>query len=341
MSKYAYVTNTDSNNVSIVDLQTFEEVKRIDIGDSPRGAMAIDKKRSKGFISNCAGNTISVINLLTEEEVKIEVGLAPRGVEISTNNDYLFVANSGESTVSIVDLENLKEVHKIKVGRNPRQISISYDNKYVYVPNFGSDSITIIEIDYDNILNSKAVDEIFLAKEAMPYHVYPDETGKLLFTANTFNHTISVIDSELKKVIKTINVGYNPRAVITEPSGKYLLVSCEASNCISVINRTNWQEIKRIPVGATPRGLVVDTTNNTLLVSCFQRIVLLNESAASRDKMTLISLDTLTRIGNLPTGVGACSVNIVNSEEIFEGHLLEEKYKKDKDYLKGNNLEIC
>ncbi|OAU15787.1 YncE family protein [Lacticaseibacillus rhamnosus] len=44
MGKVAYVTNTDSNDISVVDLQTSSEINRIAIGDSPRGAMAIDKK---------------------------------------------------------------------------------------------------------------------------------------------------------------------------------------------------------------------------------------------------------------------------------------------------------
>lgn len=333
MSKFAYVTNTDSNSISVVDLQTSEEVKQIDIGDSPRGAMAIDKKRGLGFVSNCAGNTVSVIDLFNESEIKkITVGLAPRGVEISEDCNWLFVANSGSSSVSIVDLEIHEEVCQISVQRNPRQLSISPDGIYVNVPNFGSDSVSIIEINYTNMNDSKVIATIPLGKNAKPYHVYPSQDGQYLFTANTFNHSVSVISFKEKKVIRTISCGYNPRAVITEPSGKYLFVSAEASNALSVIDRNTWQEIKRIPVGPTPRGMAVNEDNNTIIVTAFDRSTVSLQSIydyehdTSQDKMTVVSIDTLSRIGNLPTGLGACSLNILETDSLTDGYKIIEKH---------------
>lgn len=326
MSRYAYITNTDSNTISVVDLQTTEEVKQVEIGDSPRGAMAIDKKRGLGYVSNCAGDTVSVIDLNSDKEYgRIRVGLAPRGVEISADSNYLFVTNSGSASVSIVDLSIKKEVKNIEVGRNPRQLSISPNSEYIYVPNFGSDSISIIKIDYTNIDNTKVITEIPLVSDAKPYHVYPNEDGTLLFTANTFNHSVSVIDVAREEVIRTISVGYNPRAVITEPTGKYLFVSAEASNAVSVVDRKIWQEIERIPVGPTPRGLIVDEVNNYVLVTAFDRTKI--AYLAGQDRISIISIDTLKRIGNLPSGLGACSINIVDTKEIEK--TIIDKSKRD------------
>ncbi|WP_430595929.1 YncE family protein [Streptococcus gallolyticus] len=318
MSKYAFITNTDSNTISVVDLQLNEEVKQIAIGDSPRGAMAIDKSRGFGFVSNCAGNTISVVNLKTGfEEKKIEVGLAPRGVDISPDNKWLYVANSGSATVSVVDMETQNVVHTIEVERNPRQLQVTPDGKFVFVPNFGSDSVSIIEVNTADITKSQNISNIFLGKNAKPYHSYPNEDGTLIFTANTFGNSISVVSRLENKVLKTIKVGYNPRAVITEPTGKYLLVSAEASNALSVVSRETWQEVKRIPVGATPRGLAINPDNNTILITAFQRMMLTDIDLAY-DRVSVVSLDNLTRVGDVPTGLGACSLNIIDSEEIEE-----------------------
>lgn len=329
MSKFAFVTNTDSNTISVVDLQTKEELKQIDIGESPRGAMAIDKERGFGFVSNCAGNTISVINLLEGElEGEIEVGLAPRGVDISSDNKWLFVANSGSATVTIIDLATREVVHTVNVERNPRQLQVSPNGKYVTVPNFGSDSMSIIEIDDSDIINSKNIANINLGKNTRPYHAFPSEDSQLVFTANTFAHTISVVSIADKKVIKTISVGYNPRAVITEPSGKYLIVSAEASNALCIIDRESYQEVKRIDVGATPRGMDINPENNTVCTTGFQRNHLfgnpsLGSTDASADSLTVVSLDTLTRVGNLPTGLGACSLKILETDDVVDGDVIE------------------
>ncbi|GFH40623.1 beta-propeller fold lactonase family protein [Lactococcus insecticola] len=329
MSKFAFVTNTDSNTLSVVDLQTTEELKQIDIGESPRGAMAVDKVRGYGFVSNCAGNTISVINILeAESQGEIEVGLAPRGVDISPDNKWLFVANSGSATVTIIDLSTHEVVHTVAVERNPRQLQVSPNGKFVSVPNFGSDSISIINVDNSNIKNTKNIANINLGKYTRPYHAFPSEDGQLVFTANTFSHTVSVVSVADKKVIKTISVGYNPRAVITEPSGKYLIVSAEASNALCIIDRQTYQEIKRIDVGATPRGMDINTDNNTVCSTSFQRNHLfgapsLGSTDASGDSVTVISLDTLTRVGNLPSGLGACSVKIIETDDVINGELIE------------------
>ncbi|MDR3189648.1 MAG: beta-propeller fold lactonase family protein [Lactobacillaceae bacterium] len=315
MTKVAYVTNTDSNDISVVDLLTEKELGRIGIGDSPRGAMAIDKKRNLGYVSNTAGETISVIDLVHNTETRrIAVGLAPRGVDISPDFNYLFVSNSGSGSLSIVDLENQQVVKTILVGRNPRQLSISLDGRLVCVPNFGSDSISLIEINYENITDSQVLNEIELSKDAKPYHAYIDKFENIIFTANTFNSSVSVIDLKTQRVVDNIIVGAGPRAVISDLTGKFLFVSSEAANAVSVIDRETRKEFKRIPVGGTPRGMQIDPDTNHLLISDFTRTFSTPLSPYFDDKLTVIDINKLERIGNLPTGLGACSVNIFETE---------------------------
>lgn len=329
MTKIAYVTNTDSNSVSVVDVEQAFEYGRIEIGDSPRGAMAIDQDKNFGFISNCAGDTISVIDLTENIEAKrVRVGLAPRGVEISPDFKYVFVSNSGSATVSFVDTSTLETVFELPVGRNPRQLSISKNGETLAVPNFGSDSVSIIEVNYADITKSTVRSEIKLPTEAKPYHAFLDEFSPLIFTANTFNNSISVIDLQTEAVIKNIPVGFGPRSVISDLEGKYLLTSEEASNAIGVIDRKTFTEIKRIPVGGTPRGMDIDSENNTLLISCFERTIWDNpfdgKEIFYNESVSVIDLYTLTRTGSLPSGLGACSLKIFETEnpaKNFEGTL--------------------
>lgn len=138
--------------------------------------------------------------------------------------------------------------------------------------------------------------------------------SRYAYVTNTDSNTISVVSLATNEELYQIEVGYNPRAVITEPSGRYLFVSAEASNALSIIDRRTWQEIKRIAVGPTPKGLIVDEENNVIIVTAFDRTNI--TMLTGNDKMSIVSIDTLTRIGNLPTGIGACSVNIVDTEKL-------------------------
>src|SRR3954447_3889226 len=53
---------------------------------------------------------------------KINVGSTPKGVKISPDKRYVFVANEVSGSVSIIDLQNLKVIKEIKVGPVPHNI---------------------------------------------------------------------------------------------------------------------------------------------------------------------------------------------------------------------------
>lgn len=98
---------------------------------------------------------------------------------------------------------------------------------------------------------------------------------------------------------------------------QYAFITNTDSNTISVVDLQLNEEVKRIPVGATPRGLAINPDNNTILITAFQRMMLTDIDLAY-DRVSVVSLDNLTRVGDVPTGLGACSLNIVDSEEIEE-----------------------
>ncbi|MFO3689030.1 YncE family protein [Staphylococcus felis] len=312
--KFIYVTNTDSNDISVISSNKNSELTRIPVGGSPRGSMALHKNLPYGYVCNCAGDTISKIDLTNnKEDSKIKVGLAPRGVCVDPNRELIYVSNSGSSDVSIVSTENDKEILRINVGENPRFLSVSPDGKYLSVPCSGSDNIYIIELT-DNVLYSKISSIVELGEYAKPYHAFTHKNYNI-YTANTHRHSVSVIDLYKKTVTTEIPVGYGPRAVIADPHKDLIYVSCEASNSVSVIDINKNEEIKHIDVGPTPRGLKIDEKSEILYVSAFKR-TMLSKYNQDGDGLSVVDLKTLERKGYIKTGLGPCSVSIYepNSE---------------------------
>ncbi|WP_281200814.1 YncE family protein [Staphylococcus schleiferi] len=306
--KFIYVTNTDSNDISVISSKQESELTRIPVGGSPRGSMALHKSLPYGYVCNCAGDTISKIDLTNnKEDSKIKVGLAPRGVCVDPNKEIIYVSNSESSDVSIVSTENDQEISRIKVGENPRFLSVSSDGKYLSVPCSGSDSIYIIELG-ENILDSKISSIVELGENAKPYHAFTHKNYNV-YTANTHRHSVSVIDLHKKTLITEIPVGYGPRAVIADPYKNLVYVSCEASNSVSAIDINKNEEIKHIDVGPTPRGLKIDEESETLYVSAFKR-TMISKYNQDGDGLSVVDLKTLERKGYVKTGLGPCSVSI-------------------------------
>lgn len=122
-------------------------------GSSPNSLVSNDKYL---FVSNGSNDCISVIDYkvgkeLTRIFIKPDVrlskyrGVIPFGLEISKDNKYLFVAESGINAVGVIDIdkspENMKVLGHIPTGWFPSKIQVSNDGKKLIVTSakgFGS-----------------------------------------------------------------------------------------------------------------------------------------------------------------------------------------------------------
>ena len=83
--------------------------------------------------------------------------------------------------------------------------------------------------------------------EPRGFALSPDESR--LFVANSWDDTISVIDTRALKVVATWHVGMEPSSVIDGPADKYLYVANRISNDVAVLNAQTGTEVKRLAAG--------------------------------------------------------------------------------------------
>ncbi|HET6590230.1 MAG TPA: cytochrome D1 domain-containing protein, partial [Candidatus Nitrosocosmicus sp.] len=76
---------------------------------------------------------------------KINVGDVPKGVKISPDKKYVFVANELPGSVSIIDLADLNVIKEVKVGPVPHNIVFSPDGVKAFVTVQGGDKIVILD----------------------------------------------------------------------------------------------------------------------------------------------------------------------------------------------------
>lgn len=74
---------------------------------------------------------------------RADVGNQPTGVAVG--GPYLYTANSGSASVSVLDKTTLKEVKRIGVGRVPLKVAASPDGSRVFVTERGSSSVSVLD----------------------------------------------------------------------------------------------------------------------------------------------------------------------------------------------------
>jgi len=217
------------------------------------------------FLITPQGTTNAYINLEVKSQSKgaeggaalllsprISQGRKPAGIK----SLMLYVTNTADNTVSVLDRLTNSLISVIQVGRSPKGIVVNPRGTYAYVANSGSNTVSIIDTMTNEL--EPVEDTIDLPLGIAPSNMAITSDGKYLFTANTDSDNVSMIDTELKKVIETFGVGNKPVDLRVSPGGQWLYVANQGSHDIYVVNiELGRQLVDRIPLQYEPSGIAV------------------------------------------------------------------------------------
>ncbi len=114
---FAYITNLDSNNVSVIDTAT-KAVATVDIETISYG-LAVTPDETKVYGAAEGINKISIINTSTNTvTTTLDVGIQPEGVAVTPDGSKVYVANSLSNTLSIIDTDT-NDVITVGAGSHP------------------------------------------------------------------------------------------------------------------------------------------------------------------------------------------------------------------------------
>ncbi len=112
------------------------------------------------------------------------------------------------------------------------------------------------------------------------------------YVSNERDNTISVVDLDEMKTIKTIDVGQRPRGITLTADGKSILVCASDDDTIQIIDRATLQITGELPSGADPETFALGPGGDRLFVS--------NEND---QLVTVIDLPSRKVVAKIPTGV--------------------------------------
>ena len=252
---FAYITDSFSNSVLVIDTATNAVVATVPVGNSPRG-VAVNSLGTRVYVVNSADNTVSVINTLTNIVIAtIGVGFAPIGVAVNKAGTRLYVTNSISNTVTVIDTSTNAIVTDIVVGGAPHGIIVNPADTRTYVSNFLSGTVSVIDNEINEVIATVAVGTGPEGLDANP-------SGTRVYVANTTTNTISVIDTSTNLVVANTAVGTNPQTVVVNPAGTKSYVTnyfAGTAGTVSVIDlSTNLTVGEPIPVGNGPIGASID-----------------------------------------------------------------------------------
>jgi len=261
----AYVTNSNSTTITIIDIASNTVAGIIDGFDGPSG-MVITLDGSRAYVNNYGGPegvgsgnaiTVRVVDLINNTIIgdPIVVGLAPAALAITPDGTFVYVANyvngnPGAGTMSVIQTSNNAVVGNITGFSGPFAIAITPNGKYAYVTNFGSNNfapigstVSVVKLSTNTIVATinLAIQPAGIAITPNGKHAYVTNYNTLYagsnFTDLTAGQgTVNIIDIETNQVIPpTIAVGQSPVNIAITPNGRFAYVTNYTSNTVNVI----------------------------------------------------------------------------------------------------------
>ena len=200
----------------------------------------------------------------------------------------IFVLNSLDANVSVIDASTWKETRRIATGKEPHHIYLTPDEKSVIVANAGSDSLTFIDprtaevqrvvhgtldpyqlrfspdmkwfVTVANRLNHIDIyrwdgKELTLAKRIpsskTPSHIWIDTKSTTAYASMQDSDELVAVDLATQTLKWRVKTGALPADVFGTPDDKHLLVGLTGGDHVEVYDVTGLQPklVKNIPTG--------------------------------------------------------------------------------------------
>ncbi|WP_165693793.1 Ig-like domain-containing protein, partial [Mycolicibacterium diernhoferi] len=194
----------------------------------------------------------------------VRVGNGPWGITVAPNGTRVYVANSNDGTVSVINTATNSIVGApIRVGLTPIGVAVSPDGSRVYVTNHDGDTLSVIDTATNQVVGAP----ISVGRGPVGVAVSPD--GSRVYVANYYGGTVSVIDTATNKTLgAAIPLGEHPLGIAMSPNGTRIYVTNSYTDTVTVIDTvTNSAVGDPVLVGRYPSSVTVSPNGSRVYVT--------------------------------------------------------------------------
>jgi len=229
----AFVPNTGYGQLIVVDLATDAILKTIDLGYTPSG-VAVSAAANRVAVTLTDLGAVQLRDATTYALLStVSTGPAPIGAAFSKDGRRLYVANAGDASVSVIDVQNGLEISpRLPAGTSPTGVAVATNGRALFVSNAGSNSVSMFDLTVTPPTSRT------IAVGARPTGIAVSADGNYAYVANADDDSISLLDAVNGLLIRTITqgIGSSPYAVAVDARDNSALVSHLSSSFVSIVS---------------------------------------------------------------------------------------------------------
>ena len=204
-NKIAYISSGADSSIYIFSLESMTLKKQLKInGQSEKFTLSEDG--TKLFYVDRKTNNIWAIELDNNYLLK-NIGSFPNISKIAYQNGKIYILSRTKNRVAIVDYETNGFINEFEVSEKP--VDMYAHNNELFILCAQDNIVEVLNTEEDVI-----TDKLYLNTNAFATNIVPVEGSNLIMVTNALSGLYSVIDTDLKEVIKTSPLDIPVRAIV-------------------------------------------------------------------------------------------------------------------------------
>lgn len=304
---FIYVTNEDSNDVSVIDGASDAVVATVPVGKRPRGLKVspdgtrlyaavsgapkcpptMDDDECEELETDLSADGIAEVDTAARKLLRVlPSGLDPEQFDVNWKTGLMYVANENANQASILDIAKGQIIGTVATGLEPEGVRVSPDGRVAYVTGEVDSDITVIDTATGTLKGRIKVG-------LRPRDITFSSDSSRAYVSNEIGASIGVIDVAASEVLHTwpLPQGSLPMGVVLSADEQTLYVANGRAGTVTAMNTSDGTVTHSVEVGRRPWGLTLSPDGKKLY----------SANGPSND-VSVIDVETFTVVATIAVG---------------------------------------
>ena len=263
-----YVPNEESDDVAVIDAETFEVIGRFPVGDMPEHVNP-DWGLEHLWVSNMNGGFLTKVDPLTSEPIEeVDLPIFPYalyytldGEKVMVITNYIGLHDVADNGVHFYDPDTWELIEYVNVPwPGADDADLTADGRYLAISAEYSGYVAFIDTEEMTLAGQTEVG-------SLPRDVRLSPDGSTFYVTNEGLGGIQTIDAETWELTGFIETGEGTHGIDFSRDTKLMYVANRAAGTITVIDVATNEIVDDWPVGGSPDEMVLNPDGTQLWAS--------------------------------------------------------------------------
>ena len=249
---FAYVSNSGAMKITVIDLQTQQQVEGIDL--TPMSSIhGLVMAGGYLYFAHESSRTISRYDPVNKRiDQVLGTGIpSMHMIAVPDNGNYMYGTSMSAGSAAIMEKTPADGwvITEIPTGPRAEGLDVSPDGRELWITNVNDSTVSVIDT-----ASKREIDKIKLPTTFSNRLKFTLD-GRYVFVSDLRGDAVLVLDAATRQVVKQIHVGGGSEGLLMAPDGKRAFIAVSRANKVVAIDLNSLEIVGETPGLINPDGM--------------------------------------------------------------------------------------